>query len=212
MASQAYLDFINRLDEVNQLLEAHSALTRLRRAEAALIEGGQNLANVGEAINHLVTDPGRGRRYEVHALNSASIALLSAHFQGFNTDIFSQCVSHLLQGHVEDPESVVEFAPTRGNPNQQNINKLFSGIGFPRVVEQLSWRNCSNDSVRKRLRELNELRNKVVHGKSEPVTKARVKSFYNFVLNFAYRFDRLLHQKLLEVTGNEPWQYPEDDG
>lgn len=210
MTSQAYQDFEDRFSNVNQLLDAHSALTRLRRAEAAWARHGGNLANLGDVINHLVSHPGRGRPYEVHALNNAAIALLSAHFQGYLTDIFSETVRQLLHGYVEDDETVVNAAPTRGNPNQQNINRLFAGIGFADVVSQVSWQRMSNESVKRNLRELNELRNRIVHGTSENVNKSRVRSFYHFVLNFALRLDRLLHQKLLEVTGREPWNL--DDG
>ena len=70
MASQALQDFEARLDDVQQLIDAHDALTRLRRAEASLQAGGQVLGNIAIVIQHLVTDPGAGRRKEVHALNN----------------------------------------------------------------------------------------------------------------------------------------------
>jgi len=41
--SQSLTDFEDRLGEVQQLLDAHSALTRLRRAEAATANGVPDL-------------------------------------------------------------------------------------------------------------------------------------------------------------------------
>src|SRR5215469_10951437 len=85
--SQALQDFRERLKEVQELLEAHSALTGLRNAQAALNAGGQTLQNVAQVVQHLVSAPGRGRPRQVQALNSAGIALLSAHLQGFLVDL-----------------------------------------------------------------------------------------------------------------------------
>ena len=50
MPSQALLDYRERLKEVQQLLDAHSALTRLRRAEAATANGVPDLQNIGAFV------------------------------------------------------------------------------------------------------------------------------------------------------------------
>lgn len=207
MSSQAYSDFETRLKEVNQLLDAHSALTKYKRAQSAWERAGGDLARVGEVISHLVSEDQRGRRYEVHALNNAAIGLLSGHVQGFIKDLYVESVSHLLGGRVVDVEVVIKAAPTRGNPNLKSINTLFETIGFADVVGGISWQKMSNDSVKRNLREFNELRNRIVHGAGEAVSKAVVRGYKNFFWLFAERMDRRLHELLEAIAGVEPWVY-----
>lgn len=129
MPSQALTDFRERLKEVHQLVDAHGALTRLKNAQAALNDAGQTLQGVANVVQHLVSPPRRGRPPEVQALNSAGIALLSAHLQGFVVDLFDEVTDATLRGKVKDIAAITESANTRGNPNEQNITKLFSSIG-----------------------------------------------------------------------------------
>src|SRR5712692_7112406 len=75
--SDALQNLEARLKEIDQLLTAHAALTRLRRAELAIGRAGGGLKAVAEAVNLLVTPPTRGRPGQVEALNKASVALLS---------------------------------------------------------------------------------------------------------------------------------------
>ncbi|HKU17647.1 MAG TPA: HEPN domain-containing protein [Candidatus Saccharimonadales bacterium] len=195
MASQALKDFDNRLEEVKQLMEAHGALTRIRRAEAALQGGHQNLQNVAQVVQHLVSSPGRGRPAEVHALNSAAIALLSAHLQGFLVDLFKEMAKAILDGVVRDVEAVISAANIRGNPNEHNIVKLFKAIGISDVLSGISWQHMSNQQLRINLRTFNELRNKIVHGSSEHVKKSSVSTYLNIFANFASHIDRKLTPK-----------------
>lgn len=163
MTSQALTDFKERTKEVDQLLEAHAALTRLRKAEKALKSQNQTLQNVADVIQHLVSQPGPGRPQEVHALNNAAVALLSAHLQGFIKDLFEEAASRVLEGKVSDVPSVLKAANTHGNPNEQNIIRLFQSIGFSDILEGIAWKNMSNKRLRSNLRTFNELRNKIVH-------------------------------------------------
>ena len=192
MPSKALIDFESRLEEVRQLMEAHSALTRLRRAETALQNGRQNLQNVAQVVRHLVSNPGRGRPAEVHALNSAAIALLSAHLQGFLVDLFKEVAKDILDGAVRNVEAVISAANTRGNPNEQNIVKLFKAIGVPDVLNGITWQHMSNSQLRVNLRNFNELRNKIVHGSSERVRKSLVLKYLKIFSNFAKHIDKRL--------------------
>src|SRR5262249_40155522 len=108
--SQALQDFRERLKEVQELLEAHCALTGLRNAQAALNAGGQTLQNVAQVVQHLVSAPGRGRPRQVQALNSAGIALLSAHLQGFLVDLHIEVARITLDGKVKDLEALTASA------------------------------------------------------------------------------------------------------
>jgi hypothetical protein len=118
-------------------------------------------------IKHLVTEPGAGRRREVHALNNAGIALLSGHLQGFIADIFKESAAALLAGHVQSVDAVTEAAHTRGNPNPQNIMNMFNTLGFKDIFDGLSWRKMSTTALKKKLQDFNTLRNQIVPGPSD---------------------------------------------
>lgn len=205
MPSQALNDFMQRTQEVRQLLDAHGALTRLRRAEGAVQSGGQGLQRIADVVQHLVSPPGRGRPAEVHALNSAGVALLSGHLQGFIFDLFKEVTVACLAGKVRDVAAVQSAANTRGNPNWQNITKLFRAVGFPDILADISWQRMSNAQLRRKLESFNMLRNKIVHGASEHVTKATVSNYLNVLTNFAYHLDDKLKVEVHKVTRRNPW-------
>lgn len=52
-----------------------------------------------------------------------------------------------------------------GNPSDENITRLFLKIGVVDVLDGLSWKGFSNQSVRDKLRLLNLIRNQIAHGK-----------------------------------------------
>ncbi len=205
MPSQALADFQNRIGEVQQLLDAHSALTRLRRAEAATASGVPDLQNIGAFVQNLVTPPGRGRPAEVHALNSAAIALLSGHLQGFVVDIYKEVAVSTLTGRVRDVEALVGAANLRGNPTVENVSKLFASLGYPNIQDDMSWQRMSNGQLKAKLRSFNELRNKIVHGASGAVHKSQVENYLNVLTSFATKLDSKMRTQVHAVTGNHPW-------
>ena len=204
MPSQSLRDFRTRLDDVRQLIDAHDALTRLRRAETSW-RGGQELGNIATVIQHLVTDPGAGRRKEVHALNNAGVALLSGHLQGFIVDIYKESAAALLSGHVQSIDAVTGAAYTRGNPNPQNIKKMFSTLGIDDVFDGLSWQRMSTSALRKKLQDFSALRNEVVHGANKRVRKQVLVNHLNVFKNFATRLDAKLRRDIRSVGGTHPW-------
>ena len=205
MSSQALVDFRERLLEVRQLLDAHGALTRLKNAEAALNAGGQTLQNVAQVVQHLVSPPRPGRPPEVQALNSAGVALLSAHLQGYVVDLFTEVANITLSGKVKDLEALTGVANTRGNPNEQNITRLFNAIGYPDILDGISWQRMSNKQVKAKLKAFNELRNKIVHGSSETVKKRTLANFLAVFTSFAEKFDEKVRREVRSVTGTNPW-------
>ena len=208
MPSQALLDYRERLKEVQQLLDAHSALTRLRRAEAATANGIPDLQNIGAFVQNLVTPPGRGRPAEVHALNSAAIALLSAHLQGYVVDLYREVAVSTLTGKVRDVNALVETANLRGNPNTENITKLFASLGYPSILDSISWQRMSNAQLKGKLRTFNMLRNQIVHGSSGTVSKGQVENYLNVFTSFANKLDAQLRAQVHAVTGAYPWAAP----
>jgi hypothetical protein len=205
MPSRALEDFQSRLSDVQQLIDAHDALTRLRRAESSLKTGRRELDNIAEVIKHLVTEPGPGRRKEVHALNNAGIALLSGHLQGFIVDIFEECAAALLAGHVQSVEAVTGAAYTRGNPNPQNIVNMFNTLGFKDVFDGLSWRKMSTAALKRKLQDFNTLRNQIVHGATRRVRKQVLVNYLHVFENFATKLDAKLEREIRSVIGKNPW-------
>lgn len=205
MPSRAFTDFDQRLSEVQQLLDAHSALTRLRNAEAALRAGGQTLQNVAEVVQHLVSEPRRGRPREVQALNSAGIALLSAHLQGFFSDLFDEVARATLDGKVGNTQAVIDSANKRGNPNEENITRLFNSIGYAALLDGVSWQRMNNKQMKAKLRALNELRNKIVHGSPQTVAKSTLKNYLAVMRTLAEKVDEKLRREVRGVTGADPW-------
>jgi hypothetical protein len=205
MASQALENLLERLTEVQQLVDAHGALVRFKKAEEAHKIAAGDLTKIGDVINALVSDPGVGRPPAVQALNSAAIALLSGHLQGYMTDLFEESARALLGPHVADVNALIEAAPTRGNPNEQNITKLFQVLGFPAILKGLSWHKVSNTAFRKHLREFNELRNRIVHGKSETVLKRRVESYVSLWTQLAKKLDAVVGKEIEKRSGAAPW-------
>src|ERR1035437_8517400 len=96
MPSNALASFELRLKEIQQLLEAHTALLRFHRATTAAGNIGAGLANIARVVEHLVSTPGPGRPPQVQALNKPAIALLSSHLQGFITDLYKEAATRLL--------------------------------------------------------------------------------------------------------------------
>jgi len=205
MPSQALTEYEERLQEINQLLDAHNALTRWRRAESQLQVGGQFLQNISTVINHLVNDPGVGRPKEVHALNSAAIALLSGHLQGYIVDLFKESANSLLNGKVADVATLTNAAYTRGNPNEQNISAMFAALGFPNIMDGITWQHMTNRQLKIRLREFNELRNRIVHGSPERVRKTTVQNYFKAFQKFAKKLDAKVAREIRQVVGNAPW-------
>ena len=205
MSSRALQDFETRLKDVQQLIDAHEALTRLRRAEGALQSGGQQLSNVATVVQHLVTDPGRGRRKEVHALNNAAIALLSGHLQGYLVDLFEESANALFVGPVQNVNAITATTKTRGNPNPQNIKNMFGSLGFEDIFQGVSWQKMSTPALKKKLQDFNTLRNRIVHGKDERVRKQVVVNYLSVWRNFAIRLDANLRSRTRDVTGAYPW-------
>jgi hypothetical protein len=205
MPSNAVSNFGIRLGEIEQLLEAHTALIRLQRADDALQAGGTSLANIAAVVSHLVTDPGPGRPKQVQALNKAAIALLSGHLQGFIADIYGEAAEALLDGRVKSVAAFIKAAPTRGNPNLENITKLFATLGFEDILAGMSWQGFSNQRLKSRLADFNKLRNEIVHGKSTSVTKDLVNSYLDSWIVFADRLDQRLRSNIRAITGDYPW-------
>jgi len=206
MASVAFNNLARRLDDIEQLIKAHTALTQFQRAERAAKQTGRELEKILEVVESLVTAPGRGRRAEVEALNRAAIVLLSAHLQGYIEDLFNESAEILLSNKVRDITALIEQNRSGfSNPHAYRIDRLFASIGMPEITAGLSWRNASNKSIKNRLTRYVELRNGIAHGRQEMIWKAKVLSFKQFVEVFAKHFDQRVSDELHATLKKAPW-------
>jgi hypothetical protein len=206
MPSKAHKYLDRRLKDIEQLMEAHNALTKFQRARKAAEEGGAQLTQIAKVVDSLVREPGPGRRDEVDALNRAAMVLLSAHLQGFIEDVYSEAADSLLKPHVKDIQTLTDRAKRNfSNPHDYRINQLFETIGLPEIMNGLSWQRSSNKAVRNRLTENIRLRNRIAHGEQERITKAKVNAFRKFVETFAKKFDEKISSEIRTATGKKPW-------
>lgn len=100
MSSQSRKDLDQRLKDIDQLLNAHSAITKFKKAEQAATRAGGGLGQIANVVNALVTQPGKGKPAEVDAINRSAFVLLTAHFQGYVDDLHKETANIVLAGKV----------------------------------------------------------------------------------------------------------------
>lgn len=204
MASIALTNLKNRLADISQLLDAHTALTKLKKVQAAAKGGG--LEKIIDVVNALVKEPGVGRPAEVAALNRAAFVLLTAHFQGFVDELHRETADHILKGKVSSIDDVVKMVkPRNANPHVDVIEKMFAGLGCYEVMSKISWNKCANATVKKRLTDYIETRNKIAHGKQLVVKKAQVIAYKSYVELLADKLASAVAGKVKASTGKVPW-------
>ena len=141
------------------------------------------------------------------SITRSCVVMLSALLQAYVEEVLVSCAVELLP-RLADQNNLEKFRKSRylvGNPNQENINRAFLRLGCRNVLADISWQKSNNDTVLLRLKELNQLRNDIAHGRStlridgNPVSLrlAKVASLRNFVKNFGKRFEDHAKSKVL---------------
>jgi RiboL-PSP-HEPN len=206
MASKAHENLGRRMNDIQQLIEAHTALTQFQRARKAAEEAGGGLKKISVVVDNLVSAPKQGRRTEVDAINRAAMVLLTAHLQGYIEDLYAESAKALLSGSVKD----VNALTSRGlsgfsNPHAYRIDGLFASVGLRNSTSGISWQRASNKSIKKRLTMYIQERNAIAHGKKNRVHKAKVIAYKKFVEVFAEHFDDKIARALGTTLGHAPW-------
>lgn len=206
MPSKALANLESRLKDIDQLLNAHTAITKFNRAEQAATEAGGQLAQVAKVVHALVSNPGSGKPKEVDAINRAAFVLTLAHFQGFVDELHAETGRFVLKGKAANPDGVIKLVkPPRSNPHVDVINKMFSGLGVYELMDSINWQKCNNKSVRSRLTTYLETRNRIAHGGKESITKAQVSQLKQFVEILAEKLDTQVGSKVKKASGKSPW-------
>ena len=183
MASAPFKTLSKRLLEIDEILDARDA----------------------------VCPPGAGRpaKRKGAAVLAGGTVLLSALFEGYIEDLYDLSVDTLYSGHpAADRNKLKEFTSEKNNnANVHQVNTLFFYLGVPWAMNhtKIHWQKFSNASVRKRLGELSQARNKIAHGASHTVRKYRLKSWREFILKLAEKLDEIAADRIQEVNGTRPW-------
>jgi hypothetical protein len=133
------------------------------------------------------------------AINKSCILMLSALLQGHVEDVFLY-FSQRLFSNLRTDENVRRYRATLfrwGNPSSQNITSLFMRLGIIDVFDGLSWQRTRAETIKAKLDQINELRNKIAHGQPLPqsVSLSQVRNLRDFVENFGERFARHVRGK-----------------
>lgn len=164
------LHYVNELIEVRQ--DQHG-----RERGAPLIDNGHR---VGASINR------------------SCIVMISALLQSFVEEVFADVSSEYLNIETDEEKSVYRRTFGRwGNPSDTNIRLLFNRLGIADVLGELTWQATTSERICKNLKQLNEIRNQVAHGKrnlrhnnrSYSLSLAEAVRFRNFARSFADRFE-----------------------
>jgi len=205
MASNALASLDERLKDIDQLLEAHSALTKFKRAEQSAKNAGADLSKIADVVKKLVTAPGKGRPAEVEAINKAAFVLLMSHFQGFVDDLHREAANKLLKGKVDDVDELIKLVkPRSANPHPEIIEQMFSGLGIHDVMSSINWQKTSNKKVKSRLKGYIETRNKIAHGAEVKIKKQKVKQFQQFVNLLSTKIDAAVPASAQKFVGSVP--------
>lgn len=142
-----------------------------------------------------------GRRYALEALNRASILLLSAHLEGYLEDLMAEAIL-AVNGHLVADRVISTFS----NPSIGNIDRLFAFLGLEKPSGKVKWSNAGNEAVKRNINLLVGARNQIAHGATDVrVTKVQVMRYRGYVVGFAKAFDRIVHDRVVVLTGNAPW-------
>ena len=137
--------------------------------------------------------------------------LLSAHFQGYRRDLYSECTQILAAEVVPSLQALVQtqflsnLALDRGNPNIQNIKTDFKRF-------DLTFNLAANPANQSPLRDLNELtewRNIVAHqGVVHPGGFPPLSTLQAWLAScdgLATALDAIMYNRLLSLLGRKPW-------
>ncbi len=162
------------LADVDEVLRAHTALIG-RGPGAPPITNG---ARVGASLLRAAT------------------TLISAALQSEVEDTFKAALARSFD-HFEPVERDRYWSDCKGwgNPNPENVRRLFFRIGFPDVLDGFSWQKCPNATVIAVLDEINQVRNRIAHGQPLTVggrpfklTKPKVARWRGYAAAFSTRF------------------------
>ena len=139
---------------------------------------------------------------------------LSAHFQGFCRDLYTECSQIWIAGiqlgfqATAQAQFSVELALEKGNPTYNNIRKDFNRFGF-----QLQNANLAIPQQLTDLHHLSAWRNKAAHQGTRPLGSGvptvlalpLVQGWRASCGGLAGSLDGIMRTELLRIMGTAPW-------
>ena len=195
--SRARQNLDDRLKDIDQLLNAHTAITKFNNAQQAANQASSELAKIGEVISALVTSPGKGRPKEVDAINRAAFVLSIAHFQGFIDELHSEIGHIVLKDKTTNPPANSKLSRAgRSQPEVNGKKQKFAGIGIYELMDKINWQKCDSKTVKSRLTGYIETRNKIAHGSKEAITKNKVIQLKEYIELLARKIEEQVFKKI----------------
>jgi hypothetical protein len=147
------------------------------------------------------------------AFCKAALVMLSSALEAYCERLCEECNSHLKTGLGErldkaDYEDIERAIRDSHGANTKHITNLFSLVGIPWITyESIGWQGKSAADIRKELREMAGMRNKIAHGANAAVSEGKVKYWRDFVLRFAEKLESITGDHLAtKVNTDPPWQ------
>lgn len=205
-----------RIKDIDLLLEAQDKLMIFSKAQDKidkLENNKQGIVNymqeLTDIINIFSNPVGQGRPLvDAEAINKAAYILCVAHFQGFIDELFKEIAKKVISKKVNSGDEEVEkiiksLSETKYNPRVDVINKLFATIGFYNIVDEINWQKMSNNTVKDKIKNMIEIRNKIAHGsaviinnKPKRIDKSEVKQLKEFINLFSKTICKVIRDKL----------------
>ena len=175
MESKARAELSRRLADVDELVEAHGALT-------------------GTA---------RGRRRKGPAITRAGVVLLTAAMEAFVEELFEEACDKVFAVLADEERKALYKETSRrlNTANVQNTNLLFFNLGVPWILSGVRWQNCSNAYFCERLDRLIETRGRIAHGKQPVVWLGRLRAWKTMVEKYAEVLERKVADHIESTTG-----------
>jgi hypothetical protein len=140
------------------------------------------------------------------------ILLLSAHFQGYCRDLYTEC-AQIIASKVRPALQVLvqqQFTANRkldrGNPNIENLKADFNRFGFNLAMTS---HDRANQARLAHLKELNEWRNVAAHHGVVPPSGlpslATIQIWRNSCDGLATSLDAILYNQLRRLIRRQPW-------
>lgn len=143
------------------------------------------------------------------------VMLLSAHFQGFCRDLYSECAQIVTASVASAMQYLIQSQChagcelDRANPHFETIRKDFERFGLQLNVELAA--NPANAARIAGIRHLNSWRNYAAHHKASmptaggPFTLATVQGWRNSCDALATELDGIMYNRLQTALGSAPW-------
>ena len=181
MPSKARNELNNRLDDVEEVINAHTEITGGGRGKPARKQGA--------------------------ALTRAGVVLLAAAMEAYVEDLFEES-ARLVMADRSAEELKNFFVDTRKRLHNADIRKtqmLYFNLGIPWVLENIRWQKFSNEEFKKSIDSLVERRNQIAHGRRPGVRLAMLRKWKGVVEKYSEKLDEILAKYVCTSTGQRPW-------